>query len=155
MMRIEKLSSLFRDCSFLVNNRDPYANCASIFYRNHDPEKISASDRKAAFKMFAQDWVERSNKLKILVNKNNLPKITYEQFCETPSSIFEFLSLPPCVLDSINLSAKVKVKDYEIQSVSNQNERQISYLTNTDMESINSVLKTEVSLLNFFNYKVM
>ena len=105
--------------------------------------------------MFAQDWVERSNKLKILVNKNNLPKITYEQFCETPSSIFEVLSLPPCVLDSINLSAKVKVKDYEIQSVSNQNERQISYLTNTDMESINSVLKTEVSLLNFFNYKVM
>ena len=155
MMRIGELSSQFINCSFLANNRDPYANCASIFYRHHDPENISSTEREDVLKNIAQNWLMRSNKLKEIITENEVTLLTYEQFCQNPSLILEVLNLPKGVSSTIDIDAKVKVKDYKVQSISNQNERQISKLTSADIESIGSVLEAENSLLEFFGYKVM
>lgn len=155
MMRIEKLSSQFTDYSFLANNRDPYANCASILYRHHDPDNISSKKRKEVLEQLAQNWLIRSYKLKEIITKNEVPLLTYEQFCQNPSSILEVLELPEGVSDTVDINAKVKVKDYKAQFISNQNERQISNLTNSDIESIGRILKTEIALLEFFGYGVM
>jgi hypothetical protein len=65
------------------------------------------------------------------------------------------LDLPEGVSSTIDTDAKVKVKDYTVQSISNQNERQISKLTNAYIESIGCVLETESPLLDFFGYEIM
>ena len=155
MIRIEQLSSQFTDYSFLANNRDPYANCASILYRNYDPDNISSTKRKELLEQLAKAWLMRSNKLKEFITNHEVPLLTYEQFCQKPSSILEVLELPEGVSDTIDINAKIKVKDYKVQSISNQNERQISNLTNSDIESIGFILKNESALLNFFGYEVM
>ena len=45
MVRLEELSSLFRYRSFLANNRNPYANCASMLYRHYDAQAIGMKER--------------------------------------------------------------------------------------------------------------
>jgi len=155
MMRIDKLSSQFYNYSLLANNRDPYANCASILYRNHDPENISSIKRKEILEKLAQDWLMRSYKLREIIIKNKVPLLTYEQFCQAPSSLLKVLELPKGVCDTININAKVKVKDYKVQSIVNQNERQISNLTNAEIECIGKNLKHDSTLLDFFDYKVI
>jgi hypothetical protein len=76
MMRIEELSSQFIDCSFLANNRDPYANCASILYRLHSPENMNLQKRKDALKKIAQFWLMRSHKLKEIIIENEVKLLT-------------------------------------------------------------------------------
>jgi len=155
MMRINKLSSLFDDYSFLANNRDPYANCASILYHKNNLENMSSMQRKEVLEKLAQNWLMRSRKLKEIVIKMDVALLTYEQFCQNPASIFDVLEFPEGVSDSIDVNEKVKVKDYKVQSISNQNERQISNLTNGEIECIGRTLKPDSTLLEFFGYGVM
>jgi len=155
MMRLEQLSSQFSNYSLLVNNRNPYANCASILYRLHDPQNLSATKRKEVLVRLVKDWLTRSKKLRALITKHNIPLLTYEKFCENPASILQVLDLPDGVSDSININAEVKVKDYQVQAISNQNERQIKNLTSEDIRNISLILNTECELLRFFGYEVV
>ena len=153
MMRIEKLSSQFLDYSFIANNRNPYANCASILYRNHKPENLESDQRISILRNLAKAWLMRSGKIRELVLKLNIPLITYEEFCQKPSLILSKLQLPDGVSDTINLKSKVKVKDYKVQEISNQNQRQISNLTDEEIEQITDILKRNEELLSFFGYQ--
>jgi len=155
MMRIEKLSSQFRDCSYIANNRDPYAKCASILYRNHDAERLSTYKRKEVLHVIAKKWVMRSEKIKELISTLSAPLLTYEQFCNNPSALIDILNISEGVSDSINPSANVKVKDYKSQPISNQNERQISRLTDEEIEHINETLSSHSELLEYFGYQLM
>ena len=155
MMRMEQLTAQFTDYSVLANNRNPYANCSSILYRQYDVKNISSTKRKEIIECLARDWLTRSRRLKLLIENYNIPLLTYEQFCQCPSSILEVLQLPRGVSESINLDAEVKVKDYKVQSISNQNERQINNLSDVDLENISQILSTESQLLEFFEYKVL
>ena len=155
ILRIKKLSSQFSDSSFVVNNRDPYANCASILYRNHNAENISDDIRIETLQTLTRDWIMRSRYLKEFVIKSKTPLITYEKFCENPSNLIEVLDLPAGVSDTINLNAKVKVKDYNIQGISNHNKQQISNLSGLEIECISGILKSEIPLLEFFGYGLM
>jgi len=155
MMRIEQLASQFRDYSFLANNRDPYANCASILYRNHDPGSLSPDKRKEVLSDLAKDWIVRSEKIKELISNFNAPLLTYEEFCRNPSSVINKLNIPNGVSESINLDANVKVKDYKPQPISNQNERQISKLTNEEIEHISKSLNSSNQILEYFGYKLL
>ncbi|EDX86206.1 hypothetical protein S7335_3909 [Synechococcus sp. PCC 7335] len=155
LIRLKELSSQFVDCSFVANNRNPYANCASILYRRHDPENISSTQRKLVLEQLAQDWLTRSYKLRELIIENNIPLLTYENFCHNPSSMLEVLKLPDGIADTINFKANIKVKDYEDQPISNQNERQISKLTDEDLACVSHKLKSDTELIGFFGYEVM
>lgn len=154
MMRVEKLTSLFARYSLLANNRDAYANCASILYRRYDGANINAMQRQKVLEELAQRWLVRSYKLRELITKYEIPLLTYERFCQNPALILEVLDLPPGVTDTIDVNAKVQVKDYPPQPVSNQNERQISRLSDDEIELISRVLAPHRALLDFFNYEI-
>ncbi len=154
MMRLEKISSQFDEFSYLANNRNPYANCASILYRNNDAENLSPTQRKLILERLARDWQIRSNIIKGLILKLKIPMITYECFCENPLSILNKLNLPDGVIETINFQTKVKVKDYKIQTISNQNNRQISNLTPDEIDSVSQVLRNSKDLLKFFEYQL-
>ncbi len=154
MMRIEQLTSLFAKYSLLANNRDAYANCASILYRRHDGANISAIRRQKVLEMLAWKWLVRSYKLRELITKYGIPLLTYERFCENPALILEVLDLPPGVSDTIDVNAKVQVKDYLPQPISNQNKRQISQLSDEEIALISRVLAPHRTLLDFFNYEI-
>jgi len=155
MMRIEEISALFTNYSFIANNRDPYANCASILYRHHDAENITFDQRQKFLKEFAENWVIRSIRIRDLILKLDIPLLTYEKFCQNPSLILKILDLPDGVTKSINPDAKVKIKDYKVQTISNQNKRQISKLTNKEINYISHILEPNNKVLKFFGYKLM
>lgn len=155
MMRIEKLSSQFTEYSFIANNRDPYANCSSILYRNWYAKYYSAGKRKRVLEGLAKEWQMRSNKIRELVIEKKIPLLTYEHFCEKPSAILDVLKLPEGVSDTMDLKAKIKVKDYESQPITNQNERQIKNLTDEEIEVIGRILKSDNDLMKFFGYQVI
>lgn len=155
MMRMETLSLQFRYNSFIANNRDPYANCASILYRNHDADNLSPDKRKEVLGSLAKDWIMRSDKIKELISILNAPLLTYEEFCRKPSSVINMLNTPNGVSESINPDANVKVKDYNPQPISNQNERQISKLADEEIEHISESLKSNTELLEYFGYQLV
>ncbi len=154
MIRIEKLSSQFRDYSFIANNRNPYANCSSILYRNHNADKIGSAKRKILLGELAITWLNRSIKIRELIHKLNIPLLTYEEFCQDPSSVLNILNLPSSISESINLQARVKVKDYKHQVISNQNDRQISRLSSEEIDQISTILESHGQLLDFFGYQI-
>ena len=153
LIRIEMLSRQFREFSFLANNRDPYANCASILYRNYDADNMSVAERTAALSTLARDWIMRSLILKHLISDLQMPLLTYEDFCRNPALVLNMLRIPARALETINPRAYVKVKDYKSQPISNQNARQISKLTLEELEYISYELKPHRELLSFFGYQ--
>jgi len=155
MMRIEKLSAQFKDFSFIANNRNPYANCASMLYRLHDGGNLDTMQRKKILTDLAQGWLTRSLKIKELVSKLSIPLLTYEEFCCKPSAILEILNLPNEALNTIDTSASVKVKDYDKQPIINQNKRQISNLNEEEIKLISKIIRTESELLRFFTYECL
>jgi hypothetical protein len=155
MMRMEQLASQFRDYSFIANNRDPYANCASILYRRHDADDLSPHKRKEVLYTLSKGWVMRSEKIKELISSLSAPLLTYEEFCSNPSSVLDILNTPRGVSDTINPGAEVKVKDYKPQPVSSQNERQISKLTDEEIEHISESLSLNSELLDYFGYQLL
>jgi len=155
MIRIEKIASLFNDVSFIANNRNPYANCASMLYRKFETAKHDTNQRKLILEMLANFWINRSDTIRKLIAKHAIPLLTYEQFCQDPTVVIKILNLPVGVSESINPFAKVKVKDYEIQGIQDQNDRQISHLKSEDIECISRILKPFSELLQFFGYRIM
>ena len=155
MMRMEQLSSQFRDCSYIANNRDPYANCASILYRHHDADNLSTHERKEALYSLAKGWILRSEKIRYLTSILSAPLLTYEEFCSNPSSVVKLLNTPKGVSESINPNASVKVKDYKPQPISNQNERQITKLNDEEIEHVSESLKSNSELLEYFGYQLL
>ena len=154
MVRLEKISSQFREYSFLVNIRNPYATCSSSLYRNCNADATTSETRRNKLNRLAESWLKRSAIIRLHIRKLGVPIITYEQFCQDPSSVLGKLRLPDGVSSSVNPRAKVKVKDYKPQVISNQNDRQISRLTTKEIEQIGVVLGGNEQLLNYFGYQI-
>lgn len=155
MMRIKQLSSQFRNYSFIANNRDPYANCASILYRHHDADNLTPEERQKVRDRLVKAWIMRSLKVQELIESLKAPLLTYEDFCQNPSSIINKLNTPSGVSNSINPDANVKVKDYAPQPIINQNERQISKLADNEIEHISKLLKSYSELVEYFGYQLL
>jgi hypothetical protein len=154
MVRLDELAALFSDVSFLANNRDPYANCASILYRMHDGEQLAPAQRVRLLRTLASHWILRSGRIRELVSRLGIPLLTYEQFCDEPASIIGKLSLPTGVAESIDVQARVQVKDYPMQGIANQNQRQIALLSDEEIAAITGVLAPKQELLDYFSYEL-
>ena len=102
----------------------------------------------------ARSWIERSEKIRELVAQLRIPLITYEQFCRDPSSVKDALNTPDGVADSIDPDADVVVKDYTVQPVTDQNDRQIANLRDGERKQIRDTLHSSESLLRFFGYQL-
>jgi hypothetical protein len=154
MVRLEAMVAQFRDVSLLANNRDPYANCASILYRMHDGAQLPAVQRQQALRRLAAHWLLRSARIRELVARYDIPLLTYEQFCDMPAAILPKLNLPRGVAQSIDVQARVRVKDYPMQGIANQNQRQIALLREEEIAAVSEVLGRQQELLDYFSYEL-
>lgn len=152
MVRIKKLTSIFPNHSLLAYNRNPYANCASIMYRNYDPKNKSPEERQRILKILAKSWIEKSTLIRALVLELNINMFTYEDFCADISACIKKINLPSDALRSINCESVVKVKDYKPQQILSHNERQISNLTAPEIGFLTDILAEDSGLLSFFGY---
>lgn len=155
MMRIMELSSHFKSYSFIANNRNPYANCASILYRLHDANNIGKEKRLEVLTSIAKSWIKRSHIIYKLVSEHDIPLITYEVFCENPSILVNKLNLPQGIIDTIDMNPVIKVKDYKPQKILNQNDRQISKLTVNEVQHLTNILAENTAILDKFDYKIL
>lgn len=154
MVRLEHLLAQFRKTSLLANNRDPYANCASILYRMHAGAGLEREARRQQLKVLAQHWLLRSARIRELVVRLGIPLLTYEQFCDAPATLLPKLDLPTGVAESIDVHAQVRVKDYPLQGIANQNRRQIDLLDEAELAAISEVLQPQEELLDYFSYEL-
>jgi hypothetical protein len=155
MVRIEQLGPLFQRYSLLVNNRDPYASCASELYRTFDVEDLTPSKRAEALTKVAEKWVTRSRRLRELTQTFDIPLLTYESFCASPAAALQKVRLPAGVLETVDPDAPLTIKDYAPQPLSNQNARQIARLTSQDIETISRVIRQDEGLVEFFGYEAL
>jgi hypothetical protein len=155
MVRFPKLRECFQNSISIVNNRNPYANCASILYSMHKKTLDEVKQRQRILHKLAEQWVLRSQLLLQLKDTFKLPQCTYEEFCANPKSLLPLLSLSKTQRESVQVDTLVQVKDYPLQGIVNQNERQIGLLNEQDVKIINEVLQSELSLLDAFGYKII
>ena len=154
MARNEQSGKLSTSCSFLANNRDPYANCASILYRKQDANRMGRAERINALEAIAAEWVMRSRKLEQLIGNLAVPLLTYEALCKEPGALLAKLRIPEHCKATIDPGARFKVKDYLPSALSNQNERQIANLKPPEIAAISNVLRPHLPLLNRFGYEL-
>ena len=154
MIRIIELSSQFKSFSFIANNRNPYANCASILYRNFDADKTSLEKRIEILSNLAKNWLKRSNIIDNLISNLKIPLVTYETFYEKLSSVVSSLQVPKGVIETINIDAIVNVKDYPPQKIINQNKRQVNKLLDIEIKHLTKIFFEHQSLLGRFKYSL-
>lgn len=157
IIRIRELCNLFPNNTLLANNRDPYANISSIFFGYQSKKQISnlkVHEREKKIHEITLEWIYRSEIIKDEVIKNNIPLITYEQFCNNPTILNTLLSnIPATSSIALNYDGKIKVKKYGFKMITNFNEQQISNLDKSDISIISNTLEENHDILSFFGYK--
>lgn len=160
MVRIEFLQSLFPNHILLANNRDPYANVSSKFYRytaqrsGKSIDSLTVSERKHFMLEWTKMWVNISRILKKVIEEQNVPYLSYEKFCEQPTLYQKLIDNSSFAGEiKLDFESVLKVKDYKPTSlITNYNEKQIARLTKSDIEVITSYLKDNEDVLSFFEY---
>jgi hypothetical protein len=155
MVRISSLASQFKRVSFLANNRNPYAHCASLFFRRYQSIEEDTADHRMVFTELARNWIIRSRIVMDTMSALSVPLMTYETFCEDPARILSLLKLPEEVADTVDVNAEVNVKDYKPQKIANQNERQIAKLSTEQINIVSSVIEPHDKILSFFGYSLL
>lgn len=155
LLRIDKLVDTFPNNAVIALNRDPYANCSSRLYRRHKPELKTEKETIQIVQLLASDWITRSQWVKKWITELNLLYSTYEEFCENPDDYLDkIINLVP-QLKGFDSKKKFKIKDYNFDTISNQNARQIGNLSQGQISAISEVLENEADLLDFFGYQLL
>jgi hypothetical protein len=152
LVRSSQLLENFPNHEIIVFNRNPYANCASILFRHHDPENKSEEQRIKIVEGLAKQWAFRSAYAKKIIDLHDPVAFTYEEFCSDIASTMNATVERISLLNGINPDIEVKIKDYAPQKISDQNKRQIAKLSERELEVIGQTLKENESLLNSFGY---
>jgi hypothetical protein len=152
LVRSEQLLRHFPNHEIMVFNRNPYANCASALYRHHDPVDKSEDDRIEILKGLAAAWATRSDYAKTIIDLHDPIAFTYEEFCADVDSTMRTTMERIPLLKGINPDLQMKVKDYAPQRISDQNKRQISKLSERELETIAETFRKHEVLLNSFGY---
>ncbi|MBN2161948.1 MAG: sulfotransferase [Pontiellaceae bacterium] len=153
LVRAEALLQNFPRHQVIALNRNPYANCSSVMYRHFFPEKMTPKERKWLLERLAFFWVYRSQWLKKQIEQTQALAFSYEQFCEQPAEWVSKIADRVPEFQQIDASHEIKVKDYPIQKISNQNGRQIEKLLDSDKEIIAEFLRPHEDLLNYYGYR--
>jgi hypothetical protein len=155
ILRVDKLQEVFPSSVSLAFNRNPYANCSSILYRECRPDSLESDNRKKIVEAIAVGWLARGSHLKKAIDNMNMLNFSYEDFCENPEScINKVIELCP-EIEPVDSSRLVKVKDYPEQGITNQNERQVGMLTQDDIITITKVLAIDSGIVEYFGYELL
>jgi hypothetical protein len=152
LVRCESLLEHFPKHELLVFNRNPYAYCASILYRQHQPESKSESMRSEILALMAKEWLSRSSYARDIAMRQGSICFTYEQLCSNPQQLLRDLADRVPLLRGIRHDIEIKVKDYPPQRIRNFNPDQIKKLSRPEKDSIQNVLSENKLLLDFFGY---
>ena len=152
IVRAEQLLDTFTNNKIITFNRNPYANCSSILYRHHSPADKTELERITILRELAANWIFRSTLIKKWVDNLQTVNFTYEQFCSSPELQIKRITDVLPLLAGVNAGNPIRVKDYALQGISNQNRRQINNLSKQEKIAISEELRDHESLLNFFGY---
>lgn len=152
LVRAAQFAEHFPTGRFLGFTRNPYACCASIFHRRWDPRHSLASYRAKKFSQIAGHWVRRTTLIREFVESRGVEWFTYEQFCSDTAGCVARISRACPELEGIDPQGRIKVKNYKVQKITDQNPRQLALLKPGDIAAINSVLSEHTDLLNFYGY---
>lgn len=152
LARAEQLRQHFPRSVFFAFNRNPYANCSSILYRRRNPENMTPEERLHTLTDIARHWISRSQYIRKWVETWDLLFFSYEAFCADPQGHVEKIQTLCPQLTGVDATKPVKIKDYPLQGIIDQNERQIGRLSEEDQSSIRKQLLEHEDLLTFFGY---
>lgn len=155
LVRIDQLIEIFPQHTLLAFNRDPYANCSSILYRNHTLEDMQEAERVKIVSSIAKKWLFRSKWVKKWIDQWQIAYFTYEQFCSDPLACLAQLVDDIPELQTVDVKKSIKVKDYKMQGIINYNAKQISKLHQPEIDAISETLACEPELVSFFGYKIL
>lgn len=155
MVRVDKLTEIFPNHSLAAFNRDPYASCSSILFRNHDPMNKREEERIQIISEIAETWLVRSGWVKKLIEERQVTNFTYEQFCSDPANCVFKIAEEISVLKTVDVSIPIKVKDYEMQGITNMNAEQVSKLSQIEKDTITRVVTKDLDLVSFFGYEIL
>ena len=155
LIRIDQLIEIFPNHSLIAFNRNPYANCSSILYRNHDPKNKSEKEVIRIVSKIAHNWLLRSRWIKKWIDEMALSYFTYEKFCADPTSCISKLAANQPVFQTVDIDKTIKVKDYKMQGIVNYNAKQIVKLTQKEVDAISEVLVTDLNLISYFGYEIL
>ncbi len=152
LVRLEALMQHFPNSVSFGFMRDPYANCASSFYRHHQPDQLRGADRRRTLTALANQWIFRAEHLRDRITTLSLLHFTYEQFCADPARYVAQVQAICPALGHVDVTASIQVKDYQPQPILDQNPRQIARFLPQDLDMIAETLGTRTDLLHFFGY---
>lgn len=155
LMRYKGFLDTFSERKIITFNRNPYANCASKLYRKFDADALAEEKRCGYVRDFANQWIVYSNQLRKITEEYEVLPLTYEKFCNQTEDTISLIKTWVPELDDMHEESSIRVKDYPMQKISNQNMRQINKLSDREIASISEVLQKETSLLAYFDYELM
>ncbi len=98
-------------------------------------------------------WLVWSEYIREACEKDNVPLVTYEQFCDNPHALISAFGLEESEFKKdFHVS---NVKDYAPQAIENMNEKQIALLSDLQKETITEALSEHKELLAYFGYELI
>lgn len=153
LVRTGKLIETFPNHTLLAFNRNPFAYCSSLVYRDYQPVSMTPDERVDTFRRVAEGWLTRSIWIRKWIDELDIVHFTYEEFCRNPASCVARISRQAPVFQGVNVDKPIKVKDYRVQRIENQNVRQLARLKPEEISCIADVLRTNVDIVEYFGYK--
>ncbi len=147
IFRYKNLLKIIPNTTMVASNRNPYAKVASSMRR-----RDLLDDKDEQCKMHIHDWLIRSQAIKDACEENNIPLVTYEQFCDNPSAMISAFGLEE---SEFRNDFQVSVKDYIAQPIKNMNKEQIALLSDTQKEIVSNALSSHEALLAYFGYELI
>ena len=148
--RYKKLLEIIPNTKIAACNRNPYAQIASALKRKYI--RLLHDDLEEA-RMYAHYWLVWSEYIREACEKDNVPLVTYEQFCDNPDTMISAFGLEESEFKKdFHVS---NVKDYAPQAIENMNEKQIALLSDLQKETITEALSEHKELLAYFGYELM
>ncbi len=90
----------------------------------------------------------------LAARENSIADLRYEDFTDDVNEIARKLGTAIPQLRNISPNARVKVKDYDEQEVTNMNEEQIGALTPEQVAAISCVLATDATVVEQLGYSI-
>jgi hypothetical protein len=152
LVRLDQLMSAFPGSSVLAFNRNPLGQCASALSHRLEDGPLTGVERVEEVRRIARKWVERSGWIRRWALEVDAPYLSYERLCASPDESLRNLVRRLPVLSGVHVRTDLRVKKYPLQSLRNQNPRQIASLSAAEVEAAKEVLGQEPLLLDFFGF---
>ncbi len=150
----KSLLKIIPNTKVVANNRNPYAQIQSALKRGYIPLRCPNShDPLEKCRMYIHYWLVWSEYIRDACEKDNIPLVTYEQFCDNPHTLISAFGLEESEFKKdFHVS---NVKKYAPQAIENMNEKQIALLSDLQKETITEALSEHKELLAYFGYELI